>query len=228
MPSTYYKGEEVKHGSERQNGKNEDNDRKKQLKVKKSDEIKRNTKWVSFFKSKISFGFQHLGPAYVPSMSSERKGMAVCLEKVGGWSIPSQVLKEFGKGEYDITAQLSFSMFHLNSSTFFGSTWMGPSVSLGNSHSKIPKVIDFDYVDIVYMISRITDPSCIGVIEIVVSKFDSKRNLVASQFGYGLKQNKLVNHLIVCYSCGWTMLNLFHKPLSPDIADGCENIPLKV
>jgi hypothetical protein len=163
--------------------KHEEIHNRKVVKYNKSDESKRNTKWVSFSKSKVSFGFQHLGPAYVPSMSSERKGLVVCLEKVGGWSIPGQVLKEFGNGDYEITAQLSFSMFHLNSSTFFGSTWMGPSVSLGNSHSKIPKVIDFDYVDIVYMISRITDPSCVGVIEIVVSKFDSKRNLVASQFG---------------------------------------------
>ncbi len=149
----------------------------------KSDESRRNTKWVSFAKTKVSFGFQHLGPGYVPTMTSDVRGLAVCLEKVSGWNIPSQVMKEFGKGDFEITVQLSLSMFHLTSSSFFGSTWMGPSISLGNSGSKMPKIIDFEYVDIVYMLSRITDPSCVGVIELVVSKIDSKRNLIASQFG---------------------------------------------
>lgn len=116
-------------------------------------------------------------------MGSEKRGFAICLEKISGWSIPVQVLKEFGKGDYEITAQLSLSMYHLNSSSFYGSTWMGPSISLGSSGTKIPKVVDFEYSDIVYMVSRITDPSCVGVIEVVVSKFDTARGLVASQFG---------------------------------------------
>ena len=150
----------------------------------KAEESRRITKWVSFSKSKVSFGFQHLAPGYVPTMTSEPRGLAICIEKVSGWNIPSQVLKEFGKGDYEITVQLSLSMFHLTSSSFFGSTWMGPPISLGSSGTKLPKIIDFEYVDIVYMLSRITDPSCVGVIEIVVSKYDSKKNLVASQFGY--------------------------------------------
>lgn len=155
-------------------------------KTAKSEESKRNLKWISFTRTKFSFGFQHLSAAYVPAMSEEPHGFAVCLEKVSGWSIPPAVLKEFGKGDYEVTAQLSLSMFHLSSSTFFGTTWMGPSVSLGHNDyndSMVSKVIDFDYTDIIYMISRITDPTCVGIIEIVVSKYDLRKNLVAGQFG---------------------------------------------
>lgn len=177
------------HSTNQINGsesKNSDESKNKTIKTatqNKSEESRRNTKWVSFSKSKVSFGFQHLAPGYVPTMTENARGLALSIEKICGWSIPSQVLKEFGKGDFEITVQLSLSMFHLTSSSFFGSTWMGPSISLGNSGSKMPKVIDFEYVDIIYMLSRITDPSCVGVIEIVVSKFDSKRNLNASQFG---------------------------------------------
>lgn len=154
------------------------------LKVIKSEEVRRNMKWVSHTRSRVSFGFQHLSAAYVPAMLEEPHGLCICLEKVSGWSIPAAVLKEFGKGDFEITAQLSFSMFHLSSSTFFGTTWMGPSVSLGHGSTDMVKTIDFEYTDIIYMLSRITDPTCVGIIEVVVSKFDLRKNLVASQFGY--------------------------------------------
>ena len=158
-------------------------DRPPTLKAIKSDEERRNVKWVSFTRGKVAFGFQHLSAAYVPAMMEEPHGLCICLEKVSGWSIPSAVSKEFGKGDFEITAQLSLSLFHLSSSTFFGTTWMGAPVSLGHGDKELPKLIDFDYPDIVYMLSRITDPTCVGIIEIVVSKFDLKRNLIAAQFG---------------------------------------------
>jgi hypothetical protein len=159
------------------------NDKQQSLKVIKSEEARRNLKWVSFTRAKVSFGFQHLSAAYVPAMLEEPRGYCICLENVSGWSIPSAVLKEFGKGDYEITAQLSFSMFHLSSSTFFGTTWMGPSVVLGRGNTDMSKTFDFEYADIVYMLSRITDPTCVGIIEVVVSKFDLRTNLVAAQFG---------------------------------------------
>lgn len=152
----------------------------------KSEEYKRNVKWKSFTKRKFSFGFQHLTPAYVPSMSDEPRGYSICLQKVNGWTIPSAIIKEFGSGDYEITAQLSLSLYHLSSSTFFGTTWMGPSISLGLSDSRevlASKVIDFEYQDIVYLISRITDPTCVAILEIVVSKYDLRHNLVSAQFG---------------------------------------------
>jgi len=153
------------------------------------EEDRRNLRWILFAKSKLSFGFHHLGPSKVPKMTDDRRGMCICFEKISGWSIPKNVLKAFGGGNYEITAQLSLSMFHLPSNTFFGTTWMGPTISLGNNYKKVPDVVDFDYSDIVYMISRLADPACFVVIEIVVSKIDSEKNFVLSQFGYATNFN---------------------------------------
>jgi hypothetical protein len=153
------------------------------IRNKPLDESYRQGRWQSLLKSKVSFGFHHLSPAHLPSMSEDRHAYALCFEKVSNWSIPDSVLKAFGDDDFEITLQLSLSLYHLNSASFFGSTWMGPPISLGNSDRKIPKSIDFEYTDIVYMISRITDPTCVAVIEIVVSKFDIARNLIAMQFG---------------------------------------------
>ncbi|RYG69217.1 hypothetical protein EON64_03290 [archaeon] len=151
--------------------------------AKALDEPSRHARWLSLLKNKLSFGFHHLSPAHLPSMSEEKRAFALCFEKVTNWPLPESVLKAFGKGEYEIILQLSLSLYHLDSASFFGSTWMGPPISLGNSDRNIPKTIDFEYNDIVYMISRITDPMCVAVIEIVASKFDTARNLVAAQFG---------------------------------------------
>ncbi|KAJ1442329.1 hypothetical protein B484DRAFT_442214 [Ochromonadaceae sp. CCMP2298] len=173
----------------------------------KDGEKKRNMKWTAFTRAKVSFGFQHLSPAYIPAMVEDPQGWCICFEKVSEWSIPAAVMKEFGDGDYEITAQLSLSLFHLASSTFYGTTWMGPSVSLAHGDSEIPKVFTFEYPDIVYLLTRITDPTCVAIVEIVVSKFDLRKNLTAAQFG-----------------CGWTILNLFKKPHPPDIAEGHENV----
>jgi hypothetical protein len=175
-------------------------------------ETRRNLKFSSFVKSKLSFGFKHLKASHVPMMGEQARGFALRFEKVEGWEFPKQVRRELmaasERESFDIQVHLSLSMFHLNSSSFFGSTWTGPPVSIGDSLEE-GKNIDFDYTDIVYMISRITDPSCVAVVEIVASKYDRRRNVVTAQFG-----------------CGWTMINFFTKPDPPDIAEGHENAHL--
>lgn len=179
MPSIY--DSDVDEGKAQQDG--QDAPRPRVLLKVRDEESRRNLKWLSFTKIKTSFGFKHLSPAFVPSMASDVRGIAVSFEKVCGWSVPEYVIQEFGKGNYEITVQLSLSMFHLNSSSFFGSTWMGPPITLGNGNNFSHDTIDFEYTEILYMLTKIVDPSCVGVIEIVVSKFDPKKNLVAAQFG---------------------------------------------
>jgi len=146
-------------------------------------EARRNLKWLSFSKPKVVFGFEHLSPAYVPTMSNKSRGLSLVFEAVHGWSPPQQLLRDIDAGGFELRVQLSFSLFHMNSKSFFGSTWMGSPVSLGDGRDSLPNVIDFDYNDVLYLISRIIDPSCVGVVEIVASKIDSKRNLLVSQYG---------------------------------------------
>lgn len=155
----------------------------RETKIKTMDESSRQARWTSLLKSRLSFGFHHLSPAHLPSMTEDRRAYALCFEKITNWHLPDSVLKAFGKGDYEITVQLSLSFYHLNSASFFGSTWMGPAISLGGSDRKLPTTIDFEYSDIVYLISRISDPTCVAVIEIVASKYDNVRDLVAMQFG---------------------------------------------
>jgi hypothetical protein len=45
------------------------------LKQIKAEEARRNLKWVSFTRQKVSFGFQHLSTAYVPAMLEEPHGL---------------------------------------------------------------------------------------------------------------------------------------------------------
>jgi len=83
---------------------------------------------------------------------------------------------------------------------------MGQPISLGNGSQA--KLIDINYPDIIYMTTRIVDPSCVGVVELVVSQVDESNNLTSTQYGGG-----------------WTLLHLFTRPFPPDIAEGPENIP---
>ena len=169
------------------------------------EDLRRELRWISYAKPKTLLGFDHLGPAYLPSMSLKPKGYSICFDKVGGWSPPNQLVREVRNNNCELSLQLSLSFFHTASKTFFGSTWMGQEVHVGDSTD----VIDFDYSDIVYLISRINDSSCIGVVEVVASLIDTKRYITIGQYG-----------------CGWTMINLFNSSRETfhDISDGYEGV----
>ena len=153
--------------------------------TQKEEETRRILRWIAFAKPKVIFGFDHLSPAFVPTMAGKSRGLSISFEKVYGWRPPQQILKDIDFGGFEVSVQLSLSFFHLNSASFFGSTWMGSPLPLGgDGKDSIPDVIDFDYGEIVYLISRLTDPSCIGVVEIVASKFDTRKNVVVAQYGY--------------------------------------------
>jgi hypothetical protein len=210
------------------------------------EESRRFIKWFSFARSNMSFGFQHLPPVSVPSMVEDRTGYAIRFEKITGWSIPNGIVKAITAiqedvGKYDYRIQLSMSMYHMTSNTFFGTTWMGTPVQLNpsifnitESTATVPveddpllssmrgsksgfygtsmtpeqlaalqkeenakekktktittktilsRVIDVDYQDLVYMISRITDPNCVAVLEVVLSKVNKDSKLSIAQYG---------------------------------------------
>lgn len=173
-------------------------------------EFKRNLRWTSFAKPKVVFGFEHLTANRVPSMSSTSRGLSVCFDQVQGWGIPSSVIDDVQKnrGKFDISIQLSLSLFHFQSGSFFGSTWLGSPIYLEDQRSIDQAMLSIDYHEVVYLISRVSDPSCIGVVELICNKIDVKKSLIVAQYG-----------------CGWSMLNIFQQPFPPDIAEGPENAP---
>lgn len=171
--------------SRRGEGKSDDRDREAESKEggSQDNEYRRSQKWLAFAKPRLVFGFDHLGPNQLPSMSANLRGISLTFEKINGWQMPQRLIRDKRDINYKLSVQLSLSLFHLNSSSFFGSTWMGRSVNLDADGDRIADVFDMDYFEIIYMISRLTDPSCIGVVEIVVSTISAKTSLVTSQYG---------------------------------------------
>ena len=172
-------------------------------------ERRRGVKWLCFMKPKIPLGFDRLVPSDLPHMVSRASGVAISFDRIDGWSMPPPMQREVETHGYELKVQLSMSLLHLKSSTFYGSTWMGTQVPLLDDSSRIPERLDIEYGEIVYMVSRIKDPQCVAVVEIVVSKWNPERKITEGQFG-----------------CGWTVLSLMGKDSIqiPDIADGYESI----
>lgn len=152
---------------------------------KMDDDFKRFQRWLSFTRPRIVLGFDRvLSHEAPPIMSRKLHGLALSFSSLHGWSLPAQLLREVDTGDFYISVRLSLSLCHMSSRTFFGSTWLGSPVHLGEGrHDDIPDVIDFDYKEIVYILSRLTDPSCVGIVEVVASKVQKGKNVTVSQHG---------------------------------------------
>lgn len=142
-------------------------------------------KWVAFAKPNLVLP---LCPP-LPALASKPKGFSCCFDKVEGWNPPAKLLKESAK--YETSVQLSFSFYNIKTASFFGSTWMGVAVTL---KEKMPDVVDFYYGDILYALTRVSDPNCVGIVEIVVTQCEKGSKLLVSQFG-----------------CGWTIVHCFDR-----------------
>lgn len=164
------------------------------------DDFKRYQRWLSFARPHIVLGFDRVISSEAPIMSRKLQGLSLVFSQLQGWSLPSQLLQEIDSGDHSISVRLSLSLCHMASRTFFGSTWLGSPVHLGESgHEDIPTVIDFDYSEIVYILSRLTDPSCVGIVEVVASKMQRGKNITVSQHGLVPRlHNAFATSLICC------------------------------
>jgi hypothetical protein len=150
--------------------------------LSKDDENRRLAKWRNFTKPRIIFGFDHMHKADIPAMANKPRGLVLLFSRIIGWYIPREINVHDTLHTYSI--QLSLSLYHINTGYFFGSTWLGSPVPLmENPNDHLPDIIDVDYNEIVYLITRLTDPSCVGVVEIVASKHQVHGNLLVSQHG---------------------------------------------
>lgn len=144
-------------------------------------ELKSSLKWESFARDNEVFGFDHLNAAECPSMSATPRGLALTFCDLHGWSLPSLLTDEDNFDRLDVVIQLSLSLYHMKSRSFFGSTWMGEEVLLSKKDLNNSK-INCSINDIVYIVSRITDASCVCLAEVVVSLSD-ERGIKTKQFG---------------------------------------------
>ena len=140
-------------------------------------------KWLSFFKPRAVLGFDKIPRDCVPIMSGKCRALSLCFERLQGWTLPLHLLQDISR-DYDLTLQLSLSLFHIKSKTFFGSTWMGSPIPLLESQiDVISNAIDVDYTEVLYVTSRLTDPSCVAVVEVVVSKIEKRSQILVEQHG---------------------------------------------
>ena len=130
----------------------------------------------------------------------------MCIEKISGWRPPVDLRQSDDAYATRVSLSVNLSLYHFNSVSFFGNTWSSDPVPLQEEGSSVlPEVLNVDFSDVIYMLSRINDPSCILVAEVVAIKEDVAKNVVTGTFG-----------------CGWTQIPLFASQY-PDISHGYEN-----
>ena len=161
----------------------------------------RSTRWMAFSRQHSAFGFEKLSDADLPQMSQKAHGITACFEKIQGWKVPKSLLKDLGEGKFEVNMRLSLSLFHMKSSTFFGTTWSSAPCPL--NELKTSDTMDVPCMDIIYMISRIIDPTCVGIVEIVATKINKTTKLETARYG-----------------CGWAMLSLFDQHRLFDVSEG--------
>ena len=109
-------------------------------------------------------------------------GVSLVFEGIRNWHLPQVLKKDLDDGLSDVKVHLSLSLLNTESLTFFGTTWVGAPVPLIENS---PEIIDINYREIAYIISRLQTPSCRGIIEIVATKYDKETRLTTAQYGCG-------------------------------------------
>lgn len=133
-----------------------------------------------------------------PVTSEYPTAYALLLSGVEPWPIPSALKKkmkdeklQFGMICKKIACSISMTFYHVLSKKFFGSTFVGHEYVVSTEATNIPISVK-NFNEIMYFQSRIRDPNCFAVIELVMSTFDSVSDEVSNRYG-----------------CGWTIINPF-------------------
>jgi hypothetical protein len=156
--------------------------------VAADEDLRKRLRWLLFAKSKVVFGFDHVQPQDMPSMTSKFRGVCLSFESILNWPCftSSAVISTMNPPPKEISIQISLSMFHLKSKSFFGSTWMGKTVAIvkdpNNQTENIAPIFDVEYSDLAYFVTRVTDPGCVLVMEVVGSVMDGN-GLISCQVG---------------------------------------------
>lgn len=139
--------------------------------------------FINFTGERLSLGFSHLPVALQPASNESRHANSLYIDKVNGWRIPKHVYDQAVKGKFNVGVHLSLSLFHLSSGSFFGSTWMSPRIEIDDLDRSFSRDIDIPMQEIVYLMSKVLDQTCVGVIEVIAGLYNKSFTISSSQFG---------------------------------------------
>lgn len=134
-------------------------------------------RWESFAKSNFVLGFNHLNPVDYPTMSTHQRGLCINIQSIVDWTPPNLGDNESNKTITRI--HMNVALYHLKTQSFFGSTWRSPELQYIETNDN-RETVKID--ELVYLVTRITDPACVCISEIVLSNTD-KRGVLLSQIG---------------------------------------------
>mmetsp|Transcript_34093 Transcript_34093/g.50049 ORF Transcript_34093/g.50049 Transcript_34093/m.50049 type:complete len:1438 (+) Transcript_34093:97-4410(+) len=124
-----------------------------------------------------------------PSQAKNVQTYAMQILRINPWPIPPNLLKIIQKANARaLSYSVSMSFYHILSKRFFGSTWIGRNYL----NSSVEEDGSLETNELVYFQSKIMDPNCFAVIELVATKHD-------------LQQQKITGQ----YACGWALMKPF-------------------
>lgn len=137
-----------------------------------------------------------------PILAAKPTAYAFLLSSIDHWPIPPSLKKILETAELDgmqetrITCSISMSFYHTLSKRFYGSTWVGHEhpFSIKTSTKRIP--ID-NLNELTYFQTRINDPNCFIVVELVMAILSPLDGSVSRRYG-----------------CGWALVNPFFLDLA--------------
>lgn len=143
----------------------------------KDNHIRREIRFEASVQQHRVLGFEHLSPNDRPKMSTRLKGIAIYLQSISGFGIPMNLLATFDSKSFEFGININLSLFHVNSKTFFGSTWSSDCFIIKRNEKT-----SIDIESVVYILSRVVDSTCVCIAEVVLSILDHN-GVTITQYG---------------------------------------------
>lgn len=116
--------------------------------------------------------------------TKHKVGIRVHFDRIDGFRLPPAFAKELkGASKSKLEFCIHLSLFHTSSQSFFGNTWVSPLQKASMSGKKSSR-LDLSSIQVA-LCTRIADPGCLAVAEIVVVEKDASGNQILGQYGVG-------------------------------------------
>ena len=132
-----------------------------------------------------------------PTRKVDGTSYAFLLSSINPWPMPPSLKKRLQTAELNrmhltkVTCSMSMTFYHPKSKRFYGSTWVGHEHPCTIKSSSTKLVLD-NFSELTYFFTRINDPCCFIVIELIMNILGPLDGSVSERLG-----------------CGWAIVNPF-------------------